>query len=59
MVITKKSNYTDEAFKFIEILIDDELPYFTELNVSITVRKIQTSYNIFLNIFNNINYIYI
>ncbi|OUM56913.1 hypothetical protein PIROE2DRAFT_18272, partial [Piromyces sp. E2] len=30
--ITNKSNYADEAFEFIKILIDNDLPYSNELN---------------------------
>jgi len=44
-VITKYSNNTEEAFEFIEILIDDTLPYFSELNISITVMYSILIYN--------------
>ncbi|ORX82022.1 hypothetical protein BCR32DRAFT_292924 [Anaeromyces robustus] len=36
IIITKKSKYPDILFEYIKILVDDNYPYFSELNVSIT-----------------------
>ncbi|KAL6628501.1 hypothetical protein U3516DRAFT_793587 [Neocallimastix sp. 'constans'] len=34
IIITKKSRFPDEAFEFIEVLINEKYPFYTELNIS-------------------------
>ncbi|ORX63774.1 hypothetical protein BCR32DRAFT_273335 [Anaeromyces robustus] len=36
IIITKKSKFKDELFEFIEVLIDEKYPFFSELNISVT-----------------------
>jgi len=40
IVITKGSKIPDQAFEFIEILINDKYPFLYDINVAITVIKI-------------------
>ncbi|ORX41870.1 hypothetical protein BCR36DRAFT_374936 [Piromyces finnis] len=39
IVITKKSKYQEEAYDFIEILLNDNFPYFSKLNILTSLSK--------------------